>query len=530
MVISHNLLAMNAQRQFNITGTKKKKSTEKLASGYKINRAADDAAGLAISEKMRRQIRGLDQGARNTQDGISLLQVADGALNEVHDMLHRVTELSVQAANGTNTTEDRKAIQQEIGQIMSEINRISDTTEFNERLLFQGANGTTVIPAEYAPTSINSFTVSGTPTDTTPTNYKITADSSGFRINGEEHNWNEFTNGSNSLSDSPISAGTYSFDYRGFTLSVNADNAAIIDDAIKLLNGASFSTRISAYDTEKITDIMEIKTNLTLYQRGFDVTEGISIKMEDGKIVLHTGMTDQNKDEILFKCDTSSDVIPAIEDDDKIITSGTDVKFRFWNDGYVNGSRYEDLVITALKDTKFSDIVKALEKGTILYSQNATNEFIGLDGRNERDPDGGFYIHTSSINLINLGYDYYSVSDGISFTKKSVDGVDAIISDDNRFVFKYDGWGLICNYYYTEDRQNQMNYDRLTTATDFVATINRTFKDSPWYEETITGISLPDITLQSNAVVSLEKYTDSGYKGTLLTPEERIHSDGDLNL
>ena len=99
MVISHNLLAMNAQRQFNITGTKKKKSTEKLASGYKINRAADDAAGLAISEKMRRQIRGLDQGARNTQDGISLLQVADGALSEVHDMLHRINELSIKSAN-----------------------------------------------------------------------------------------------------------------------------------------------------------------------------------------------------------------------------------------------------------------------------------------------------------------------------------------------------------------------------------------------------------------------------------------------
>ena len=111
MVISHNLLAMNAQRQFNITGTQKKKSTEKLASGYKINRAADDAAGLAISEKMRRQIRGLDQGARNTQDGISLLQVADGALSEVHDMLHRMSELSIQAANGTNTDSDREAIQ-----------------------------------------------------------------------------------------------------------------------------------------------------------------------------------------------------------------------------------------------------------------------------------------------------------------------------------------------------------------------------------------------------------------------------------
>jgi flagellin-like hook-associated protein FlgL len=129
---------MNAQRQFNITGTQKKKSTEKLASGYRINRAADDAAGLAISEKMRRQIRGLDQGARNTQDGISLLQVADGALSEVHDMLHRMTELSVQAANGTNTDSDRLALQNEVDYILDEIDRISEETDFNTMPLFTG--------------------------------------------------------------------------------------------------------------------------------------------------------------------------------------------------------------------------------------------------------------------------------------------------------------------------------------------------------------------------------------------------------
>lgn len=145
MVIIHNMEAMNSQRQYGITGTKKRKSAEKLSSGYKINRAADDAAGLAISEKMRRQIRGLNQGAFNVQDGISLLQVADGALNEVHDMLHRISELSVKASNGTNTGTDREYIQQEISQIISEIDRIGYTTEFNERKLFcddgSGASG-----------------------------------------------------------------------------------------------------------------------------------------------------------------------------------------------------------------------------------------------------------------------------------------------------------------------------------------------------------------------------------------------------
>ncbi len=123
---------MNVQRQFNITGTNKKKSTEKLASGYKINRSADDAAGLAISEKMRRQIKGLTQGTRNAQDGISMCQIADGALNEVSDMMHRLTELSVQSANGTNDEQDRQAIQQEVNALLEEIDRVSDTTTFNE--------------------------------------------------------------------------------------------------------------------------------------------------------------------------------------------------------------------------------------------------------------------------------------------------------------------------------------------------------------------------------------------------------------
>lgn len=141
MIISHNLQAMNAQRQFNVIGSEKKKSTEKLSSGYKINRAADDAAGLTISEKMRSLIRGLDQGSNNIQDGISLVQIADGALAEVNDMLHRMTELSVKSANGTNTDADRIAIQNEIEQLVTEIDRISQSTEFNTMPILGDAFG-----------------------------------------------------------------------------------------------------------------------------------------------------------------------------------------------------------------------------------------------------------------------------------------------------------------------------------------------------------------------------------------------------
>ena len=138
MVVQHNLTAMNSSRMLNITTDSQAKSTEKLSSGYKINRAADDAAGLAISEKMRRQIRGLTQASANAQDGISCVQTAEGALAEVHDMLQRMTELAVKAANGTQTSADRGYINQEVQALVSEIDRVASTTTFNEQNLLNG--------------------------------------------------------------------------------------------------------------------------------------------------------------------------------------------------------------------------------------------------------------------------------------------------------------------------------------------------------------------------------------------------------
>ena len=138
MVVQHNLRAMNSNRMLGLTSTSQSKSTEKLSSGYKINRAADDAAGLAISEKMRRQIRGLTQASVNAQDGISCVQTAEGALNEVHDMLQRMNELAVKAANGTEQSEDRSYIQKEVDNLISEIDRVAATTTFNERMLLDG--------------------------------------------------------------------------------------------------------------------------------------------------------------------------------------------------------------------------------------------------------------------------------------------------------------------------------------------------------------------------------------------------------
>ena len=138
MVVQHNMQAMNANRMLNVTTSTQSKSTEKLSSGYKINRAADDAAGLTISEKMRKQIKGLDQASTNAEDGVSSVQTAEGALTEVHSMLQRMNELAVQASNGTNSESDRSAIQDEISQLTTEIDRVSETTKFNETYLLKG--------------------------------------------------------------------------------------------------------------------------------------------------------------------------------------------------------------------------------------------------------------------------------------------------------------------------------------------------------------------------------------------------------
>ena len=139
MVVQHNMQSMNANRQLGVTTSAQSKVTEKLSSGYKINRAADDAAGLTISEKMRSNIRGLTQASSNAQDGVSCVQTAEGALTEVHSMLQRMNELAVKAANGTNTTADRVAIQSEVSALASEISRVAESTQFNTLNLLNGS-------------------------------------------------------------------------------------------------------------------------------------------------------------------------------------------------------------------------------------------------------------------------------------------------------------------------------------------------------------------------------------------------------
>ena len=160
MIVKHNITAMNSDRMLGLTTSSQAKSTEKLSSGYKINRAADDAAGLAISEKMRRQIKGLTQASANAQDGISAVQTAEGALTEVQAMLQRMNELAVKASNGTQSESDRQAIQNEIDQLTTEIDRVSETTKFNETYLLKGANGSVAGSLTYSKVTTSLSTLS----------------------------------------------------------------------------------------------------------------------------------------------------------------------------------------------------------------------------------------------------------------------------------------------------------------------------------------------------------------------------------
>lgn len=201
MVVAHNIMAMNAQRQFNIVDANKKRTTEKLSSGYRINRAADDAAGLSISEKMRSQIRGLDKGSDNCQDGVSLLQVADGALAEVTAMLHRITQLSIQSANDTNTVSDRAALQAEINQLMGEINGVAEKTHFNTQPVFANNGG-------MGADSVSNISTTGTPIDDSIKTYDFTADATGISVNGEKISFDNIKNESGDVLSS-LSDGKY---------------------------------------------------------------------------------------------------------------------------------------------------------------------------------------------------------------------------------------------------------------------------------------------------------------------------------
>lgn len=262
MRINNNLMAMNTHRQMGVTQGQQTKSMEKLSSGFRINRAGDDAAGLAISEKMRGQIRGLSQASRNAQDGISLIQTAEGALGETHNMLQRMRELAVQSNNGTNTSDDLAEIQKEITELSSEMNRIADKTEFNTKTLLTGslgvqaANGTTTV-AEFTAAGV-SFDMAGVADGETLT-ITFTANASGtpdtMTIAGTNSGISQTLSiGDDGAATAVVSAGTtLNFDALGLKMNFSADTnlassiggATIAGETVKAA-GTTLSFQIGA--------------------------------------------------------------------------------------------------------------------------------------------------------------------------------------------------------------------------------------------------------------------------------------------
>ncbi len=281
--ITHNLPGMNADRQLNITTSRKADTAEKLSSGYRINRAADDASGLAISEKMRKQIRGLSQGVDNTKDGISLCQVADSALADVHDMLHRITELSIQAANGTMSELERKDIQAEITHLISEVSRIGETTTFNGIHIFDIAGKTKeeIVDMELikSPSAANGY-MSEAYDDNGTFYYAASMDFSGINA----ANIAKLFDKSFSFTCSQSCAETFEFKF------VNGGGS-------KFVNSGSYNQRVPHYyeiDIQGMTDGRQIVNELFdfVYNNPASASGGLSgneVKVSHSNILVKTG-------------------------------------------------------------------------------------------------------------------------------------------------------------------------------------------------------------------------------------------------
>jgi flagellin len=286
MIINHNMMAMNTHRQLSLNNMAGSKSLEKLSSGYRINRAGDDAAGLAISEKMRGQIRGLNQASRNSQDAISLIQTAEGALNETHDILQRMRELAVQAASDTNVVIDRGEIQKEINQLTSEINRIGNTTEFNTMKLVNGdraitttsnstpTSTTTVDSKTYAVTFAAGVTTTGV-TGEVPTFVDKAGTENKIGFTTGDFAWDNIDNsGTNTLTITKTADGNLKVDIAAVDADGNAlavaDDYATIQDGFYVYDANGVNFKISEEDFAAMNDNDNIVIDLSTAVKAAD--------------------------------------------------------------------------------------------------------------------------------------------------------------------------------------------------------------------------------------------------------------------
>ena len=314
MIINHNMNALNAHRNMTANTNSAGKSMEKLSSGLRINRAGDDAAGLAISEKMRGQIRGLDQASRNAQDGISLIQTAEGALNETHNILQRMRELAVQSANDTNITEDRAAIQEEINALTQEIDRISEQTEFNKQTFQIGANANQTINLEI--NSMNSSKLGLTSTSTV--SISATLGDAGDLADGDYT-----VKDGKVLNSKGEAVGTYSG--KDFTTTVGSKKITFNEN---LTDGAKFTVKGTAVTGEQRVNIKagsESKLSAGTYEVSGDIVlkDGVKVgSFAGGTITLDKKLADGSSITI-----TKDDlgIETALDDGHKFTVNGSDV-------------------------------------------------------------------------------------------------------------------------------------------------------------------------------------------------------------
>lgn len=293
MIINHNLNAMNAHRNMGFNTTQTGKAMEKLSSGLRINRAGDDAAGLAISEKMRGQIRGLDQASRNSQDGISLIQTAEGALNETHSILQRMRELSVQSATDTNTTADRSEIQKEMDQLGKEIDRISSTTQFNTKNLLDGSMGKGVTTA-VANVNTNTALGAGTAAATVATALTDSNGNSLGIVAGDTIEVSYVVNGTTTNTPITVAAGTTMGDIAtavgGSAAAYNGASGVALTSGTAGFNGAINGLTITVKDANGV-----VRAGATNALSSFSETTSASNVRADGQATFHIGAnTGQN--------------------------------------------------------------------------------------------------------------------------------------------------------------------------------------------------------------------------------------------
>ena len=412
MVVQHNLSAMNTNRQMGVVSSSLQKSTEKLSSGYKINRAGDDAAGLSISEKMRSQIRGLNKASSNAQDGISLIQTAEGALNESHSILQRMRELSVQAANGTETDDDREAVQNEIEQLQSELTRISDTTEFNTMKLLDGSLGSksaTSTGAKLTGASISTFSA------TTMASQSIKKDLSGlagsaitdtFEIDGNSFDidW--------SKGDAKDFLAKYSVDLSGMTA---AQTKSFASDLETLLNNAAKEAGVSGSVTvtaNATAGQVDIKSNNDSKNSSFGFVGTTATTVQEG------GAATDSFGAVLLSATPTANKANTVDATMKVnSTIAADSKFTMT----INGTEVQATVGEIKEGTELKDAATTVQTA-VQAAVTAYNTAMGTAGKAEELTASDFTVTANKDGSLSVDYIGDKKDVKFSFGEATVDG------------------------------------------------------------------------------------------------------------